>query len=339
MKNVMVKAAGVALTAVMMLGAGSQVMAAQTGDVEYTGNVTVEAHRASRYSTWNYVPDGDSFTPSASGCYFFVTESDRAYDKTIIITDANGNVVATGETDGTSGAFAVVLEEGQTYNISSSATEFVPNSQAHDGSTTYTLNIVYGYQGCPSPVHEYTLPEGLLEDHYPTIEYSLGEPVYFEMEDASSDSTDTTAASDVITASSVITASETVTAQTASVPFLSPEQIKTMSVRNFVGHMYIECLGRECSNEEIGNWVDMLQNRGITATFVATSMLTSKEFEDLKVSNEEFVAILTNVFVDAVKTEDAIAALENGTTRVELIGQFAASEQWASKCAFYKVNV
>ena len=85
-----------------------------------------------------------------------------------------------------------------------------------------------------------------------------------------------------------------------AVNFLTPDQIKTMSVRNFVGHMYLECLGRTATDEEMANYIDMLQNRGVTASTIAASMLTSKEFEDKNVSNEEFVAILTNVFGDGV---------------------------------------
>lgn len=345
MKNVMAKAAGVALTAAMMLGAGGQVMASQTGDTEYHGDIRVEAHRASRYSTWSYTPYEDAFIPSDSGCYFFLTESDRAYDKIITITDTDGNVVASNVTDGTAGGFPVVLEGGQVYRISSSARDFVANSQAHDGATEYSLSIVYGYQGCPTPVHEFTLPEGLLEDHEPEVSQGMHDDhnptltsMEFIVDDGLSITDDIVPSASSDAPVSAQTATQTA-AQTVFAPILTAEQIKTMSVRNFVGHMYMECLGRQCSNEEISNWVDMLQNRGVTATFIATSMLTSKEFEDLDVSNEEFVAILTNVFGSAVTAEDAIAALENGTARTELIGQFAASEQWASKCAFYKVNV
>ncbi len=86
-------------------------------------------------------------------------------------------------------------------------------------------------------------------------------------------------------------------------------------------------------------WVDMIVNQNVTGTQVATMILTSDEFEDKDLTDEEFVAILTSVFGDGISEQTALAALTSGKTRSSVINQFAGSEQWASKCAFYYVNV
>ena len=146
--------------------------------------------------------------------------------------------------------------------------------------------------------------------------YDLGTPTEFVSSDSDSDSVPV----------SVITVAV-------------PVDLRIASVDNFVGHMYLECLGREASQAEIDFWADKLMNGDITATSVAAQMLTSDEFGNRNISDEEFVAILTNVFGDGISEQTALAALTSGKTRSGVINQFAGSEQWAAKCAFYMVNV
>ncbi|MCR5199620.1 MAG: hypothetical protein K6C38_00740 [Saccharofermentans sp.] len=62
--------------------------------------------------------------------------------------------------------------------------------------------------------------------------------------------------------------------------------------------------------------------------------------EDIKtMSVRNFVAILTNVFGDSISSDVALAALESGNSRSAVIHQFEGTQQWASRCAFYQVNV
>jgi len=118
-----------------------------------------------------------------------------------------------------------------------------------------------------------------------------------------------------------------------------PVDQRLASVKNFIGHIYLEGLGRECEPAAMEQWVDMIVNQNVTGTQVATMILTSDEFEDKDLTDEEFVAILTSVFGDGISEQTALAALTSGKTRSSVINQFAGSEQWASKCAFYMVNV
>ena len=352
MKHFMVKAAGVALSAVMMLGAGSQVMAAQTGDADYTSNITVEAHRASRYSTWSYSPAEDMVSVNDSGRYSVSINCDRSFPKTITIADQAGNVISEYSTTDSSFSYDVDLYSGENFTITVTAENFVTNSQAHDGSAVINVSMAL------DEAYPDVLPSGLVSDHCDESMFVGGaignpnlEPVFPQgmLDDHCDESMFIGGSIPLVIVDEAIPADEVVTASIdevttsgvsdIAVNFLTPDQIKTMSVRNFVGHMYLECLGRTATDEEMANYIDMLQNRGVTASTIAASMLTSKEFEDKNVSNEEFVAILTNVFGDGISSDVALAALESGSSRSAVIHQFAGTQQWASRCAFYQVNV
>ena len=134
---------------------------------------------------------------------------------------------------------------------------------------------------------------------------------------------------------------EPVSEETIAAPVfssLSAEQIRALSVKNFVGHLYIEGLGRYATDKEIGYWADKLMCGSITATQAASQILTSTEFNEHEFDNEKIASILDEVFGTNVKA-DTLDKLNNGDSLASVIEQLAGSEDWASKCAFYKVNV
>jgi len=364
MKNMKAKIASAALVTTMLFG-GAQVFADQNPAQGFHGNLRVEAHRASRYSTWSYDSADDIISVRDTGRYTVLINCDREFPKTITISDAAGNVISEISTTDSVVAYDVDLYSGEDFTISVSAENFVTNSQAHDGSTDInvymTLEEAYpdvlpaglqddhcdetmfvgGANGNPNqapvfpqgmisdhcdetmfvggangnPNQAPVLPQGMINDHCDESMF-VGGDISLPLDDAKLPDT-----------SRVVVASLTV------------EQIRAMSVNNFVGHMYLECLGREASQAEINFWADKLMNGDITATSVAAQMLTSEEFGNRNISDEEFVAILTSVFGDGISEQTALAALTSGKTRSGVINQFAGSEQWASKCAFYMVNV
>lgn len=119
-----------------------------------------------------------------------------------------------------------------------------------------------------------------------------------------------------------------------------PVDERLASVRNFVGHLYLEGLGRECSAEDLESWVDKIVGQNISASEVATQILTSSEFDGRNLSDEEFAAVINDVFgMKADKTSEIVEALSSGTSRASVIGMYTKTEDWASKCAFYLVNV
>ena len=119
---------------------------------------------------------------------------------------------------------------------------------------------------------------------------------------------------------------------------LTDDQMNATSVRNFVGHLYIEGLGRRATEAEITEWTDKLLCCSITATEAATQILTSSEMDEHNFNNDQLAAILDEVF-DTDVENDTATALNNGASVESVIEQLAGTDNWASKCAFYGVNV
>lgn len=127
------------------------------------------------------------------------------------------------------------------------------------------------------------------------------------------------------------------------VPFYTEEQLRAMSVQNFVEGMYLTVLNRQFDAQGRDSWVSLILEQGGTATAVSIGFLESPEFTSKNLSNEEFVATCYRVFCNraatAAETAQWVAQLEGGATRDSVIRQFAQSPEWASICAFFKVNV
>lgn len=118
-----------------------------------------------------------------------------------------------------------------------------------------------------------------------------------------------------------------------------PVDLRIASVKNFVGHIYLEGLGRECDPEAMDLWVDMIVNQNVTGTQVATMILTSDEFEDKDLTDEEFASVVNDVFGIENADDSVVEQLSDGVSRASVIEQLAETSDWASKCAFYLVNV
>ena len=127
------------------------------------------------------------------------------------------------------------------------------------------------------------------------------------------------------------------------VPFYTEEQLRSMSVQNFVEGLYLTVLGRQYDAEGRDSWMNNILEQNGTATSVAIGFLESPEFTSKNLSNEEFIATCYRVFCNRSASEAEmapwIASLEAGTTRDSVIREFAQSAEWASICAFFMVNV
>ena len=127
------------------------------------------------------------------------------------------------------------------------------------------------------------------------------------------------------------------------VPFYTEEQLRAMSVQNFVEGMYLTVLNRQFDAQGRDSWLNLILEQNGTATAVAIGFLESPEFTSKNLSNEEFVATCYRVFCNRAATADEtaqwVAQLEAGATRDSVIREFAQSPEWASICAFFKVNV
>jgi hypothetical protein len=127
------------------------------------------------------------------------------------------------------------------------------------------------------------------------------------------------------------------------VPFYTEEQLRAMSVQNFVEGMYVTILNRQFDAAGRDSWMNLILEQNGTATAVAIGFLESPEFTSYNVSDEEFVATCYRVFCNraatSAETASWVTQLEAGTSRDSVIRQFAQSPEWANICAFFKVNV
>ena len=126
-------------------------------------------------------------------------------------------------------------------------------------------------------------------------------------------------------------------------PYYTEEQLRAMSVQNFVEGMYLTVLNRQFDAQGRDSWMRLILEQGGTATAVSIGFLESPEFNSLNLDNEQFVATCYRVFCNRAATEAEtaqwVAQLEAGATRDSVIRQFAQSPEWASICAYFKVNV
>ena len=126
-------------------------------------------------------------------------------------------------------------------------------------------------------------------------------------------------------------------------PYYTEEQLRAMSVQNFVEGMYLTVFNRQFDAQGRDSWMRLILEQGGTATAVSIGFLESPEFNSLNLDNEQFVATCYRVFCNRAATEAEtaqwVAQLEAGATRDSVIRQFAQSPEWASICAYFKVNV
>ena len=135
------------------------------------------------------------------------------------------------------------------------------------------------------------------------------------------------------------TTSATSSAATTAITYNNADP-RYLSARNFVEGLYTNVLGREFDAQGSNEWIDMIMSGSATGTEVVEQMFASSEFEARNLSDEEFVETLFAVFgTDVSDEEEIMGDIAYGKTRSEIVSEFTASEQWASNCAYYGVNV
>jgi hypothetical protein len=124
---------------------------------------------------------------------------------------------------------------------------------------------------------------------------------------------------------------------------LTPEQLRALSINAFVENMYIDTLGRSFDIEGRANFTAALNGNEMTGSDVVRAMFNSEEYAARNQTDEEFIATLCQVMAHRAPTDAEIAtwttALASGTTRAQVVDAFLATEEFASVCAFFQVNV
>ena len=314
MRGITTKIAGVALATVMAFG-GMSVFAAETGDQVYSENLYVTATRESIWDDFDYIGRTTTMTVPEDGIYTITLSSDHDEDyyKSIRIYDSNGRIPLDSSGYWESVSYpSIDLYAGVEYTIEAYAKDFMGWTFAYDGIEVINVSL--------------TLTEKIEEEVIPEIPEEPEEIIEVEEEPVvAATPAEQPAIEPVVTALPVI-------------PSLSAEQIRALAVRNFVGHLYIEGLGRRATEAEITEWADKLLCCSITATEAASQILTSSEMNDHNFDNDQLAVILDEVF-NTNAASDTAAQLNNGASVASVIEQLAGTDNWTTKCAFYEVNV
>jgi len=154
------------------------------------------------------------------------------------------------------------------------------------------------------------------------------EPLFFEMPDADEGITDITDTSVAPVAAS--------TSTTAPAP--ARESSRMLTIRHFVESLYVDALGRNGTIEERNQWVGMILGQNVTGDMAVETFLTSNEFVNRNLDDEEFIEVINKIFfggeMSAEAQADVLDDLNNGTSREDIVDQMIDTEAWASVCAF-----
>ena len=114
------------------------------------------------------------------------------------------------------------------------------------------------------------------------------------------------------------------------------------TIEQFVSRFYEKCLNRSPDIEGLEGWVNALQNGNLTAKDLAEGFIFSQEFTSLNTTNEEFVTILYQVFMnrepDASGFNGWTNALYSYMTRLEIFNAFVISAEFSMTCDEYGIN-
>ena len=124
---------------------------------------------------------------------------------------------------------------------------------------------------------------------------------------------------------------------------LTGGQLMILAAQHFVENLYVAALGRHADEAGLSYWTDRIINKHRSASEVAKSILTGREFRSQDLNDEDFVETLYMVYYNRIGTEDEVtdweSALAAGTPREELITAFESSSEWANECLAYGINV
>ncbi len=112
-------------------------------------------------------------------------------------------------------------------------------------------------------------------------------------------------------------------------------------VREFVLRLYTKALNRQGETMGVEDWSNRINTRSMTAEEVAKSFFLSKEFDNRKLNDADYVEALYQTFMnrasDAEGKADWIHRLESGTTREQVLEGFSRSKEFGKIMKDYGV--
>ena len=113
-------------------------------------------------------------------------------------------------------------------------------------------------------------------------------------------------------------------------------------VTSFVNRLYVKLLERQGDEDGMENWCRVILTRADTAENVAYGFVFSSEFTNRNTSNEEFVKIMYQTFLnreyDQTGLEDWVGQLNAGVSREQVFRGFAGSVEFHNLMVAYGVE-
>ena len=117
---------------------------------------------------------------------------------------------------------------------------------------------------------------------------------------------------------------------------------KEDQIRAFVERLYTEVLGRESETDGAYYWYSELYNFKVTGADVGMLFVTSAEFRERNVSDDQFLKIMYKTFFNREADTDGFnywkGLLSSGTARETVAKCFIDSQEWSDTCAKYGIR-
>jgi hypothetical protein len=113
-------------------------------------------------------------------------------------------------------------------------------------------------------------------------------------------------------------------------------------VSAFVARLYKVCLGRQYEQDGLNNWVNGLLSKRLTGSSAARGFFNSDEFKNRKLNDRDFVTVAYRTLLNREPDNDGldswVAALENKSSRADVVNGFTKSVEFGNLCAEYGIT-
>jgi hypothetical protein len=113
-------------------------------------------------------------------------------------------------------------------------------------------------------------------------------------------------------------------------------------VSAFVARLYKVCLGRLYEQDGLNNWVNGLLSKRLTGSSAARGFFNSDEFKNRKLNDRDFVTVAYRTLLNREPDNDGldswVAALENKSSRADVVNGFTKSVEFGNLCAEYGIT-
>lgn len=113
-------------------------------------------------------------------------------------------------------------------------------------------------------------------------------------------------------------------------------------VEQFVSRLYTKCLGRSLDTDGLKYWNDMLVSKQKSGAEVGFGFVFSDEYKAKKTTDQQFVTMLYQVFMDREPDQTGLAywtgLLKDGVSREYVYYGFATSQEYTNICNSYGIT-